>query len=83
MTDRYTQAVLTVIALALTVLAYGQLRPHDATAQSFGSGCGERSRLPCYVEIVTEQCGGILNPCYVDYYSNGIVKRGLPVEVVP
>lgn len=47
MTDRYTKAVLTVIAAALVLIA-AQLGTPRATAQ-FGDGCGEDMRNPCYV----------------------------------
>jgi hypothetical protein len=46
MTDRYTKAVLTVIAVALVLIAL-QLGTPRATAQ-FGDGCGGQTN-PCYV----------------------------------
>ena len=45
-TDRYTKAVLTVIAAALAILV-GQNATHDATAQQPTLAC--TVSLPCYV----------------------------------
>lgn len=50
MIDIYTKAVLTVIAVALCVIAaQGLLGPQPAVAQLASSGCGERPSRPCYV----------------------------------
>jgi hypothetical protein len=48
MVDRYTKAVLTVIAAALVALAIQQAVPSASAA----SDCGTRSYDPCYVKIV-------------------------------
>ena len=45
--DRYTKAILTVIAAALTVIA---VRGFTPPASAMGSGCGLNPREPCYVE---------------------------------
>ncbi|WP_342241984.1 hypothetical protein [Inquilinus sp. OTU3971] len=50
MVDRYTKAILTVIAAALVALVVQQAVP-DASA-AVGSGCGLRSWESCYVTIV-------------------------------
>ena len=45
--DLYTKAVLTIIALALSVIA---LRgTFSGTAYALGDGCGNSLRNPCYV----------------------------------
>lgn len=44
--DRYTKAVLTVIAAALVVLAVQQAMPR---AHALGEGCGAAPSLACYV----------------------------------
>jgi hypothetical protein len=46
--DLYTRTLLTVIAVALTLIAVQQTTPR-ASAQ-FGKECGSRL-LPCYVEV--------------------------------
>jgi hypothetical protein len=51
MTDRYTKAVLTIIALALTGLLAVQMTP--AAHAQIGGGCGDSRVRPCYVEIVS------------------------------
>ena len=48
MTDRYTKSVLTVIAVALMLIA-AQLGIPMATAQ-FGDGCGDSRGNPCWVK---------------------------------
>lgn len=47
MTDRYTKIVLTVIAVALCVIAVQNAVPR---ARALGNGCGDSSSNPCYVE---------------------------------
>lgn len=44
--DNYLKAVLTVIALALAVIAFRMPTP---TAYALGDGCGSL-REPCYIE---------------------------------
>ena len=69
MVDLYTKAVLTVIAVALSVVA---IRSAVPTALAVGDGCGS-SGDPCYVTqdgtiFVSNQMkctGGIYEPCYV------------------
>lgn len=46
--DRYTKGVLTVIAVALSVIAFRMVGGDAATAQS-AANCGESSARPCYV----------------------------------
>ena len=46
--DRYSKIILTVIALALAVIAVGQLVPKPVVAQG-GAGCGIVFYEPCYV----------------------------------
>ena len=46
MVDVYTKAVLTVIAVALSVIA---IRFAVPSALALGDGCGERLSDPCYV----------------------------------
>jgi hypothetical protein len=45
--DRYTKGVLTVIAVALSAIAFRMVGTDAATAQS--SSCGETSTRACYV----------------------------------
>ena len=45
-TDRYTRTVLTVIAIALSVIAV-RMNFSD-TAGAAGKGCGDSSSNPCY-----------------------------------
>ena len=45
-TDRYTRIVLTVIAIALSVIAV-RMNFSD-TAGAAGRGCGDASAKPCY-----------------------------------
>jgi len=47
MVDRYTKAVLSVIAISLAVIA-GQNVLKPAVAQA--SGCGETPIIPCWVQ---------------------------------
>ena len=47
MNDIYSKAVMTVIAVALTVIAGNQL---FGPAQA-ASDCGDRRSNPCYVEV--------------------------------
>lgn len=47
MLDRYTKTVLTVIAAALVVIAFGQLTPK---AQAQGAGCGMTRDTACWVK---------------------------------
>jgi len=51
-TDTYTKAVLTVIAIALTVIAVRGIGPGSAIAQ--GSGCGNFDN-PCYVATAQDR----------------------------
>jgi hypothetical protein len=76
MIDRYTKAVLTVIAGALALLAWQGLAPPSARAFS---ECGSYG-LPCQVELARELCTPRA-PCYVDYASIGS-GSGLAVRVV-
>ena len=53
MTDGYLRGVLTVIAVALTVIAFGELvRPARSALE-----CGTKA-TPCYVSVNLE-CGGV------------------------
>ncbi len=45
--DRYTKAVLTVIAVALSVIAFRMVGTETANAQA--NACGESAGRPCYV----------------------------------
>ena len=45
--DFYSKAVMTVIAVALAVLAIGQFSPNTAIAQ--GASCGSSASNPCYI----------------------------------
>ena len=47
--DFYSKAVMTVIAVALAVLAVGQFSPGPAVAQ--GGSCGTSRSNSCYFEI--------------------------------
>ena len=52
MTDGYLRGVLTVIAVALTVIAFGEMvRPARSALE-----CGTKT-MPCYVSVNLE-CGG-------------------------
>ena len=55
MNDIYSKVVMTVIAVALTVIAGNQL---FGQAQAQGDGCGSYS-APCTVEIKTGLMGGL------------------------
>jgi hypothetical protein len=46
-TDRYTKTVLTVIAIALSVIALRM--SFSDSARAMGDGCGDRIN-PCYIE---------------------------------
>ena len=46
MIDMYSKAVLTVIAVALSVIAYNLM--DQRTAVALGEACGEM-RTPCYI----------------------------------
>jgi hypothetical protein len=48
-TDRYTKIMLTIIALALIVIASRSFAVPAAGAGDLGQGCGYDSRHPCYV----------------------------------
>jgi hypothetical protein len=48
MVDRYTRAVLTVIAAALVALA---VERDVGPAKAQGANCGERDSSPCYVAV--------------------------------
>ena len=49
--DRYTKFVLTLIALALIVIAIRPFSaPVSAGAAEMGQGCGYNSQHPCFVE---------------------------------
>ncbi len=49
--DRYTKFILTLIALALIVIATRPLLvPGPAGAADIGQGCGADPQHPCYVE---------------------------------
>lgn len=48
MIDKYTKFVLTIIAIALSVIAAKYLAPTDAVAK--GSDCGSINR-PCYIDF--------------------------------
>lgn len=70
MTDRYTKAVLTIIAGALTAIAIQMaVKPEPLVA------CGD-SWNPCYIKTAGEmpvsiksaepvECGSYSNPCYI------------------
>lgn len=45
--DRYTKAVLTVIAASLAVIAFKL--PLTSSASALGDGCGDSSYSPCYI----------------------------------
>lgn len=60
--DRYSKAVLTVIAISLSVIAWrGFVAPTPARAFG-GEGCGASRRDPCYIELVPN----VLNPFEVE-----------------
>jgi|APSaa5957512493_1039668.scaffolds.fasta_scaffold193361_1 hypothetical protein len=50
MNDLYSKAVMTIIAVALTVIAGNSL---FGSAQALGDGCGERLD-PCYVFVTND-----------------------------
>lgn len=76
MIDRYTKIVLTVIAASTTAIALQGLQPSPARA--LGDGCGD-SYSPCHIKLDEPPCGGINNPCYVDFFSK--FGGGFPVAV--
>jgi hypothetical protein len=55
MVDRYTKAMLTVIAVALAVIALKGVVAPPAVAQFGASG----------------DCGSLKNPCYIEYSGGG------------
>jgi hypothetical protein len=55
MIDRYTKAILTMIALALMAISM-QLSVGPGAAQ-VGRECGQSSSSPCYVQISTGEWG--------------------------
>lgn len=60
MLDRYSKAVLTVIAVALTAIAAQQFTgPSRAQSE-----CGTAGN-PCVVSVDTPSCGQSNDPCYV------------------
>lgn len=60
--DRYTKTVLTIIAAALSIIAFQEITK-PATAQMIGCGAG---RNPCYIAFPPgrELCS-VGAPCYV------------------
>ena len=74
--DRYTKSVLTVIAVALAVIAIQNLIP---TARAQAGRCGDAASTPCYV---TTQQG---TPFYVQADPNNAfyvaTKAGSPLDV--
>lgn len=70
--DRYSKLVFSVIALALSVIAYNGIAPKAANAQL--SGCGEHPQAPCHVHIVYNKRGSTYGSTgnYV-WSSEGIV----------
>lgn len=63
MIDKYTKAALTVIGIALSVIAF---RPYLGPATADPGACGTGPRAPCYIEFSTYRpCGGVAEPCYV------------------
>lgn len=58
MVDKYTKGVLTVIAIALSVIAFrGPLASSSAFA--LGEGCGDGRYNPCYVKGEVEVTGNV------------------------
>ena len=55
MLDRYSKVVLTIIAGALSVIAWNALTPDRARADA---DCGASATNPCYVAIVTKNDAG-------------------------
>jgi hypothetical protein len=52
MTDTYTKAVLTVIALALVALVAEQAVPRANAQFGFALGCDGSFNAPCFIRIV-------------------------------
>lgn len=93
--DRYSKIVFTVIAAALSMIAYGQLKTGSATAQIIlgepatpffsrdsGEPCGATLAHPCFVEIAG-LCGSKAKPCYFSYDRGLFGQDRLPVQVGP
>jgi hypothetical protein len=75
-TDRYTKSVLTVIAVALAVIALQNLIP---TARAQVDRCGDATSNPCYVAASQS------SPLYVQADPNNAfyvaTKPGAPLDV--
>ena len=62
MVDRYTKAVLTIIAVALCTIAWGNIKPSTQVYAQM-AGCGD-PQTPCSVVLVGIPGGGPL-PVFV------------------
>ena len=88
MIDRYTQAVLTVIACSLSILVFQNF---SGIAEADGKECGTPDK-PCFVtishhstnfisNIASEMCGSSSSPCFVAGDSESRTRHPLKVIV--
>lgn len=80
MVDRYTKIALTIIAIALSALAWQGFQPQPAQAQ-FGAGaCGTRLE-PCFITLTDAPCGASFNPCFIEFDRGPLNTKALPIEI--